>query len=345
MPDYCTRFFSAILGPATPGSLVLEPLPTHSSDDTITQGHELFQPKPGKKQLVDFILLGYRMTVKPRETMSNSTKNTYNPSVYWESRLSSRFNLTGVGYRSLGTAYNEKLYKARVRALERGLNYLNRPIDANTSVMEIGCGTGFFTGYCANRGVTTYTGVDITAVSVQNLSRIFPHFNFIQADITQDTFSVPASFDIVLIADVLYHIVDDTGFERALYNISQTLKPGGLLIISDVFPSSTVQIAPHVRLRSFATYQQILGRHGISHNRLELIFAALHPPLEMPTSSFGYRLYAKAWRPILYLLAWKPLELFLSAFLDWLDQRYLLKRFGERANTVKWLFASDTHAD
>lgn len=182
----------------------------------------------------------------------------YSMQNYWEERLRRRFDLTGAGCIALGPRYNTCLYRARIEALEKALKTTGRTLQG-TDVLEMGCGTGFYTEYCLKRQVSTYVGVDITAISVETLRKRYPNWRFVQADISADEIpEIDKRFDVVLAADVLFHIVDDAAFEKAIRNMCLVLRPGGLLIISDVFPASTVQIAPHVRLRSLEMYNRTL---------------------------------------------------------------------------------------
>lgn len=262
------------------------------------------------------------------------------PTAYWESRLSKHFDLTGAGYAALGPVYNMRMYEARLRALERALSHIQRRLTGAT-VLEVGCGTGFYTDYCAKEKVARYVGVDLTSVSVEILEQRHPGFRFLQADITEDVYDPPSDFDIVLAADVLYHIVDDIAFGRAVHRLRQALKPGGLLIISDVFPPVTGHSAAHVRLRSLFDYEQMLRQLGLEVKHLEPIFVALQPPVAFPHASLGYRAYVRVWGFILRLTAWQPFEAVLSSALAWIDEKFLLRRMGKRAHTVKWLLADD----
>lgn len=208
---------------------------------------------------------------------------------YWEERLRQNFDLTGAGHAGLGRHYNAWLYKARLEALEKGLASIGRTLQG-TCVLEAGCGTGFYTEYCRRQGVYTYVGVDITSVSVEILQERYPEFRFIRADITEQT--IEGEFDIVLAADVLFHIVDDAAFERAVQNLCSVLLPHGLLIISDVFPKCTTQVAPHVRLRSLDEYNRLLNENHIHLVLIEPIFAILQPPPFIPYAPWIWKGYA-----------------------------------------------------
>ena len=228
--------------------------------------------------------------------MSPSEYN--DPQAYWEQRLSSQFGLRGVGYATLGVSYNHYLYQARFRALERLLKKSGLGLRGKR-VLEIGCGTGIYTERCRRYGVASYTGVDLTQVSVRNLASQYPEFQFMQADTSDTAFPVREAFDIVLVADVLFHIVDDNQFAAAVANISRCVAPDGSLILSDLLTSSTLQTASHCRFRSLASYSSALAEHGLQVRHVEPIFGVLHPPVPVPGASVQWQICALIWRYVL----------------------------------------------
>ncbi len=100
-----------------------------------------------------------------------------NPAAYWETRLTARFDLTGAGCGMLGPRYNAYLYQARLRALERALNKIGCSFQGQR-ILEVGCGTGFYTAYCAQQEVVDYVGIDITSISVHRLAQQYPQLPF-----------------------------------------------------------------------------------------------------------------------------------------------------------------------
>ena len=89
--------------------------------------------------------------------------------------------------------------------------------------LDIGCGSGFTTGWMNHQGYKTY-GIDayLPPLMRGGASRSF---------VTGDIFSItPAEeFDFVLLLDVIEHMEDDLKF---VDQASRFLKPGGLMIIS-----------------------------------------------------------------------------------------------------------------
>jgi SAM-dependent methyltransferase len=95
-------------------------------------------------------------------------------------------------------------------------------------VLEIGCGTGNFTGLLAGRA-TSVTAVDLNPEYVEAARRRWsgdPRLSFHCGDATAADWE--AEFDTIVLLDVLEHIEDDAGFLGALY---RALRPGGTLIL------------------------------------------------------------------------------------------------------------------
>jgi 2-polyprenyl-3-methyl-5-hydroxy-6-metoxy-1,4-benzoquinol methylase len=265
--------------------------------------------------------------------------SNYSMSTYWEERLRKHFDLTGVGCVVLGPGYNARLYKARLEALENGLRVVGWTF-RGARILEAGCGTGFYTEYCLRQEVNAYVGVDITSVSVEILRRRYPDFHFVQADITSsEVLKAGTEFDIVLAADVLFHIVDDANFERAVRNLLFLLRPNGLLILSDVFPTTTIQTASHVRLRSLSEYNRLFSENQTRILYIEPIFAILQPPSFIPSLSWFWKGYALFWRYAWRLARWSVADHLLPPVLAWLDKTWFLPKWGSWAPNNKWLFA------
>ena len=62
-------------------------------------------------------------------------------------------------------------------------------------------------------------------------------------------------FDIINMLNVVFHIVDDVKFERALDNLAICLKEGGYLLILDYFGDKDIFPAPNTKLRGLNRYK------------------------------------------------------------------------------------------
>lgn len=191
-----------------------------------------------------------------------SPQTPFSPQEYWESRLNSDFSLRGVGYSLLGSRYNRWLYRLRDRVLHRELTSLHLDL-SNANVLDVGAGTGFYVDYWLRTGVGSVSGFDLTEASVSRLRMQFPDHKFFQLDIGADLppeFS--AKFDVVSAFDVLFHIVDEDRFRRALRNISRILLPGGLFCFSELFLHHETERGLHVVFRPLSSIETILAESG-----------------------------------------------------------------------------------
>lgn len=202
---------------------------------------------------------------------------SYNPKDYWERRLRHGFNLSKVGNIGFGKYYNKWLYKAKIRALQEAL--LTYGDIYNKAVCDVGCGTGFFIEFYRSQGAREIVGVDITAISIENLKRKYPEYNFIKEDISSPLLvpKINRKFDILNVFDVLYHVTEDKLFEQAITNICSLTSD--VIFITDLFGPRNINIADHVRFRSREIYKQALGKNGAKCLAVYPLYYFLNRPI------------------------------------------------------------------
>jgi SAM-dependent methyltransferase len=184
---------------------------------------------------------------------------TYRPQEFWDRRLAEQFDLRGTGETGLSLAYNRACYALREEVLTRALREAGTA-PADRSVLDVGCGTGFFTAYYLARGARV-TGIDIAPTSVERLRERFPQASFVQADVSET--EIDGRFDLVNAFDVLYHIVDDDRWEAAMRRLGEAVLPGGLLLVTDTF-APLPGGAAHNRMRSLEEYRRVLEPLGFA---------------------------------------------------------------------------------
>jgi SAM-dependent methyltransferase len=203
---------------------------------------------------------------------------------YWEHRLATNFDTSGVGFQGIGTGYNYWLYKIRKSSFLRAVRFL-KMVPSATRVLEIGPGTGFYTKILSQKKISSYVGVDITETSVQRLQSLYPAFGFFTASASDDLdHRFPGStdplvkFDLVIAMDVFFHIVDDTEYHRALSNVGKHLKPNGHFIFSETF-AVEVQHRGHIKDRTSSVVIDSLERHGFDVIKTMPVFVLMNRPL------------------------------------------------------------------
>lgn len=198
--------------------------------------------------------------------------DSYNPKHYWDNRLSNAFNLRGVGHFDFSESYNFWLYRRKKRCIESCLREI--PLKGKY-VLDVGCGTGFFVEWYLKQGANVF-GIDISDVSIRKLKELHKAEFFTQ-DISATDYQPYRKFDIVNMWDVIYHIVESNHFERALNNVSKSLKESGLFLLTDGFGfPSDVRLADHVQERSLSTYLQIMPEKGFELIRICPLYKTLN---------------------------------------------------------------------
>jgi len=200
---------------------------------------------------------------------------TYRPRDFWEERLREQFDLRGTGETGLSLAYNRACYTLRREVLEHALASARVTL-AGARVLDVGCGTGFFTQFYLDHGAHV-TGLDITSASVERLALQFPEARFVLADVSEAVADGP--FDVVNAFDVLYHITDDARWQQAVTHLARAVAPGGVLLVTDMFASQP-GLAVHNVMRPLERYRSLIESAGLT-------VTGLHPTHVLLNSELG----------------------------------------------------------
>lgn len=214
--------------------------------------------------------------------MSDRTDTTFDAGAYWQERVVSGADLSVVGHRSMGPEYNRHIYERRLEVLEEMLRrHAGKPAD-QLRVLDIGCGSGFYTGYWAAKGVREYVGVDISAATIDYLARRFPEYRFLRRDIAEpggQELPDAGSFDVITVFDVFYHIVDDARFANAVAFVAAAASPTACVLVMDQLFVQRYQLSRHVVYRDRTRYLDSFADHDLELADGELLFHYLVPPL------------------------------------------------------------------
>lgn len=191
---------------------------------------------------------------------------------YWEERLATYPNLIGTGHRAFTARYNEIMYLVATENMQRVLQMAGLDLKGKR-MCDIGPGLGYFVKRYLDWGAAHVTGVDITEYAVQQLRRTFPEQEFLQGDVSDPALSLPGGYDVVSAISVLFHIVEEAKFERAVARLCELARPGGHLLLVDAFYKPLMLNARHANPRPLSRYQPILERHGY---RVRAVHAMYH---------------------------------------------------------------------
>ncbi len=199
----------------------------------------------------------------PYPAAMGEPSSEYEPRDFWQKRLAGQFDLRGTGHPGLSARYNARCYDLRAHVLDRALARHEVPV-AGRRVLDAGCGTGFLVEHFLALGARV-TGVDLTDVSVSELSRRFPEARFEVGDLAE--WRPSSTWDLVSCFDVLFHIVDDERWDRALTNLADAVAPGGWFVFTEIFPRrrrAFARAAAHNVTRGWDAYRPALHARGLS---------------------------------------------------------------------------------
>ena len=98
-------------------------------------------------------------------------------------------------------------------------------------VLEVGCGAGRVLGYLVALGGDVH-GIDLSQAMVDHCRQAYPAATVSVGDLGAVTKAVAGRFDVILAADNVLDVFDDTERRRVLSDLRGLLAPDGLLIFS-----------------------------------------------------------------------------------------------------------------
>jgi 2-polyprenyl-3-methyl-5-hydroxy-6-metoxy-1,4-benzoquinol methylase len=211
----------------------------------------------------------------------------FNPQQYWEKRLQKQWTLNGVGYIGMGR-FNDWVYRAKGSVFDRIVRSL--PLPTAFTILDIGCGTGFYIDRWKTRKAGKITGMDLTDVAVQQLRAKYPDCEFLQGDIGDSSKPPQEEVDVVSAMDVLFHIVDDKRYAQALRNIYSLVKPGGYFVFTEFFLHHEPLVAQHHVSRTLASIGKMAEDAGFSIVKRAPTHILMNQPLDTTN-----RFVTRAW--------------------------------------------------
>jgi SAM-dependent methyltransferase len=199
---------------------------------------------------------------------------------YWEATLRKYPGLHGVGYVRLGARYNRWLYGVRRAVFMRRVKLLKADF-RGLEILDVGSGTGFYMDRWRELGAEKVSGLDFASAATEGLKRKYPGCNIYQLDIGEDIKEIkPRAFDVVSAFDVLFHIVDDGKYEKAIRNIFSLLRPGGLFVFSDNFIHGDTIRKAHIVHRSLAVVEGAVEDAGFRVVERFPMFVLMNYPVD-----------------------------------------------------------------
>ena len=177
--------------------------------------------------------------------------------------------------------FNRKAYfdEQRATCKEFYLPYIQQAItlDADTRILEIGCGEGGNLAPFAEMGCQT-TGIELLSWRVEQARAFFQSENLQGTFIAANIFDIDRhdmTFDVVILHDVIEHIVEK---DRLLKQLHRFLKPDGVVFIAfpawqmpfgghqQICRSSLLSHFPFIHLLPTSLYRLVLRASGESND-------------------------------------------------------------------------------
>ncbi len=131
----------------------------------------------------------------------------------------------------------------------------------------------------------------------------YPDAEFRLLDIADPNLDLDQNFDYISIFDVLFHIIDDNRFAKAIENLARLCKPGCKIFITDIFGSKTTASVKHCRNRSLTQYENEFSHSGFRLIDLKPLFFTLLPPARF-SNSFIRWTGILIWEMITFVTRW-----------------------------------------
>jgi SAM-dependent methyltransferase len=182
---------------------------------------------------------------------------------FWNERYRS-FTLSESGWMGAGEDLNARIYVCKRQALSRALSARGIDSAGGVSVLDAGCGQGFFAQYYRSHFPNAaYTGLDISERAIAHLRETFPDVEFHAGDLSTWTDPHGRRFDVIQSFEVLHLMLDDTMFEAALARFAGMLAPRGVMLLTAAMPDETIERAGYLRYRSRRMWTGALERLGL----------------------------------------------------------------------------------
>ncbi|MDQ3648091.1 MAG: class I SAM-dependent methyltransferase [Actinomycetota bacterium] len=200
---------------------------------------------------------------------------------YWEQRLGRHRGLKGVGWLGLGESFNRWMYGVRGQAFGWAVREAADGRIASLDVLDVGSGTGFYLERWRRLGAASVTASDLTQVAVDRLRARHPGLIVARLDLASgDPLPLRGPYDAISAMDVLFHIVEEEGYRRALANLSSLLAPGGLLILSENLLSRSTVSGDQQVSRSLGEITEALAEAGFQALSVRPMFCLMNTPVD-----------------------------------------------------------------
>lgn len=103
------------------------------------------------------------------------------------------------------------------------------------SVLECGCGLGYYSDWIFKETGIVPKGIDICEEAIAKAKQLFPHLDFSVSDVTKDL-KMYNELECILLSEIIWYILPDL---KPLFDIMKSSFKGKYLVVNQVFYKGT----------------------------------------------------------------------------------------------------------
>jgi SAM-dependent methyltransferase len=206
----------------------------------------------------------------------------------WQTKSDSAADAQSLGYSNpVEDAVLYPLYRQMIADLK---------INAAGNVLDVGAGSGrwirFFLDHYRPRRLV---GADYTLASVELLRKWFApgsapgtELDFKHANITDPCLDLGGRFDLINIANVLFHIPEQELFTRAMNNLARHIAPDGIIATTEYLPRTSMR-TEWMLVRDRYSFEQSVKAAGLRIVAIKAFSIFSNDPMGLDGPSTGPR--------------------------------------------------------
>jgi 2-polyprenyl-3-methyl-5-hydroxy-6-metoxy-1,4-benzoquinol methylase len=183
---------------------------------------------------------------------------------YWDSRHKAKGDLQSGGDLGYDHPNNEIFYAMRVGRLIDAVGDIGEPLGP-VRVLDAGCGKGYFARAMGRFGHVV-DGIDASPQAIgQCRDQGGPLENYAVSQL--DQWAPPYLYDVVYCIDVLFHVTEDSLWERSVRNLASLVRTGGRIALVDHETDADRLWGNYMITRAASRYVGLLTQLGFDYEQ------------------------------------------------------------------------------
>jgi SAM-dependent methyltransferase len=140
---------------------------------------------------------------------------------------------------TIGSGISAPRVRYHYNAVENAIleHALRAGLPESPTVLDVGSGAGHWIDFYRDVfSAAEVVGIEISGPAAASLGDTYadvPEVTILEADAADAAFDLGRTFDVVNAVDVLFHVVDDDSWRRAVRNLAAHLRPGGRMVVAE----------------------------------------------------------------------------------------------------------------